>query len=57
MTKKVLEGGYAAFDSSGAWMPRREYLDCRVIDLPIAYSEQLSHTHTRMNKLTNKVEG
>ena len=33
--------GYAAFDSSSGWMTRPAYLRCEVIDLPIAYSEQV----------------
>ena len=43
MVEKVLEGGYAAVYSSYNWMASKEYLECLVIDLPIAYSEQLSH--------------
>ena len=39
----VLNRGYAAFDSSSGWKTRTQYLKCKVIALPIAYSEQLSH--------------
>lgn len=35
------KSGYAAFDSSSGWMTRPAYLRCEVIDLPIAYSEQV----------------
>lgn len=45
MVEKVLGGGYVAFDSSSGWTTRDEYLQCKVIDLPIAFSEQLSHIH------------
>ena len=41
MLEKVLEGGYAAFDSSSGWMTRPQYLQCKVISLPIAFAEQV----------------
>ena len=46
---KVLDGGYVAFDSSSGWTTRDEYLQCRIIDLPIAFSEQLSHIPSSKN--------
>ena len=38
---KILEGGYAVFDSASGWKTKPEYLDCLIVDLPIAYSEQV----------------
>ena len=38
---KMLEGGYAVFDSASGWKTKPEYLDCLIVDIPIAYSEQV----------------
>ena len=38
---KLLEGGYAVFDSASGWKTKQEYLDCLIVDIPIAYSEQV----------------
>ena len=46
--EKVLEGGYGAFESSSGWKNRPQYLKCLVIDLPITYSEQLSHMNDQI---------
>jgi hypothetical protein len=37
----MLEGENAAFDSSSGWKAKPEYLECLIIALPIAYSEQV----------------
>ena len=41
LLEMTLEGDYAAFDSSSGWKAKPEYLECLIIALPIAYSEQV----------------
>ena len=41
LLEKLLEGGYAVFDSASGWKTKPEYLDCLIVDLPIAFSEQV----------------
>ena len=41
LLEKLLEGGYAVFDSASGWKTKPEYLDCSIVDLPIAFSEQV----------------
>ena len=41
LLEKLLDGGYAVFDSASGWKTKPEYLDCSIVDLPIAFSEQV----------------
>ena len=41
LLEKLLDGGYAVFDSASGWKTKPEYLDCLIVDLPIAFSEQV----------------
>ena len=52
LLEMTLEGDYAAFDSSSGWKAKPEYLDCQIIALPIAYSEQVSLLNIRSKTIS-----